>query len=170
MSTKNIFLWRPATVHTVLGLHPDNQRVETIRRRERETGMAVSALITEQDFEALLPALKAVMGEEPRYVKLPAFKAVIGEEPRYVRLPNHFRIALFNDDNYCSYNDAVGNNAVYIINRVISPEEIFNPDITEAIKYTLVAAAMCLEGKESLLRAAVICEDTLNLFAYLENF
>ncbi|MFN3898902.1 MAG: hypothetical protein ACK4ML_00865 [Alishewanella aestuarii] len=154
MSTKNIFIWRPVTVHTVLGLHPDNQRVETIRRRERETGMAVSALITEQEIEALLPA----------------FKAVIGEEPRYVKLPNHFRIALFNNDNYCSYDDAMGNNALYIINRVISPEEIFNPDITEAIKYTLVAAAMCLEGEESLLRAAVICSDTLNLFAYLENF
>lgn len=151
---KNIFMWRPATVHTVLGLHPDNQRVETIRRREREARMAVSALITEQDLEALLPA----------------FRTVIGEEPRYVKLPSHFRIALFNSDNYCSYDDAVGNNAVYIINRVISPEEIFNPDMIEAIKYTLDAAAMCLEGEESLLRAAVICNDTRNLFAYLENF
>ena len=152
--TKNIFLWRPATVHTVLGLHPSNQRVETIRRRERETGMAVSALITEQDLEALLPA----------------FRTVIGEEPRYVKLPSHFRIALFNNDNYCSYDDALTNNAVYIAKWVFAPEEIFNPDITETIKYTLDAASMCLEGEESLLRAAVICDDTRSLFAYLEHF
>lgn len=154
MSTKSIFLWRPATVHSVLGLHPTNQRVETIRRWERETGMTVSALITEQDLEALLPA----------------FKTVIGEEPRYVKLPDHFKIALFNNDNYGSFEQAADDNAVYIVNQVFSPEEILNPGITEAIKYTLDAAAMCLEGEESLLRAAVICNDTRNLFAYLEHF
>lgn len=154
MSAKSIFLWRPATVHSVLGLHTNNQRVETIRRRERETGIVASALVTEQDLEALLPAFKTVMGEEPRYVKL----------------PEHFKIALFNSDDYCLYDDAMGNSAVYIINRVFSPEEIFNPDITEAIKFTLDAATMCLEGEESLLRAAVICNNTNNLFAYLEHF
>ena len=104
-------------------------------------------------------------GVRPKLIALKpgTFKTVMGEEPRYVKLPSHFKIALFNNDNYCSYDDAMGNNAVYIITRVFSPEEIFNPDITEAIKYTLEATSLCLEGEENLLRAAVICNNTNNI-------